>query len=205
MIGEAVRRHRTTAGLSMRELARRSGVSQPLLSMIENGKSAPSIVTLYRVAEALEVTPQELLGEPDVIDLVVVRRDEARVLAVGNGENPAVSRFLGGTRTRFEAYDFFDIRPGQDLGGQFVHEGVAFVIVIAGALRITFGDAEADEEAETVELRDGDCAYYRGSRPHRWEVAGRKRTRVVMLIDREGQPSDDSGAPVLHALRVSGE
>jgi transcriptional regulator with XRE-family HTH domain len=197
VIGDAIRRHRTDAALSMRELARRSGVSQPLLSMIENGKSAPSIVTLYRVAEALGVTPQELLGEPDAIDLVVVRRDDARVLPVGNGDNPAVTRFLGGTRTRFEAYDFFDVRPGQDLGGEFVHEGVAFVIVIAGSLEIAFADGES------VELAEGDCAYYRGSRPHRWTVVGRRRTRVVMLIDREVPASEEAAVPLLDAQRVT--
>ncbi len=191
-IGRAVRQARRAAGLTMRRLAERSGVSQPFLSMVENGRNTPSISVLYRLAAALDVTPQTLLGEPDELRATVVRKDEARVFRVGGEDDPdsALARFVGGTRRRFEAYDFFDVAPHQDLGGEFTHEGHAFLIVIHGSLRITFGD-------ESVDLFESDCIHYQGTRPHRWDVLGEQNARVLLVIDRagdeEGHGSRDGG------------
>jgi transcriptional regulator with XRE-family HTH domain len=41
LVGAATRARREAAGLSMRDLAARSGVSQPFLSQIENGQASP--------------------------------------------------------------------------------------------------------------------------------------------------------------------
>lgn len=195
-IGRAVKRARQAAGSTMRELAVLSGVSQPFLSMVENGRTTPSIAVLYRIAAALKVTPQELLGEPEDLVATVIRKDEARVFRVTGEEahtNSALVRFLGGTRHRFEAYDFFDVSPEQDLGGDFTHEGIAFLMVINGSLRITF------EGKDTVDLGEGDCIYYKGTRAHRWDVLGDNQARILLVIDRAGDDASQSAeqaAPV---------
>jgi transcriptional regulator with XRE-family HTH domain/mannose-6-phosphate isomerase-like protein (cupin superfamily) len=69
-LGPNIRARRTEHGLSLRELARRVGVSASALSQIENGHSRPSVDTLYELARQLGVTPDEIFfgptpGEPN--------------------------------------------------------------------------------------------------------------------------------------------
>lgn len=62
-IGEYIRKKRMERGLSARELARRSGVSQPYLSQLENGKNEnPSIEILKKLAKALNISYVELMA-----------------------------------------------------------------------------------------------------------------------------------------------
>ena len=61
-VGATIRERRLAAGLTLVELAERSGLSQPFLSQVENGRAHPSMESLYRIASALATTPQALFG-----------------------------------------------------------------------------------------------------------------------------------------------
>lgn len=63
-LGPNIRARRLEHGLSLRELARRVGVSASALSQIENGHSRPSVDTLYELARQLGVTPDEIFFGP---------------------------------------------------------------------------------------------------------------------------------------------
>ena len=54
-VGQRLRELREERDISMRELARRSNLSANALSMIERGLTSPSVSTLYKLSEALEV------------------------------------------------------------------------------------------------------------------------------------------------------
>ena len=54
-VGSRLRQLRQERGKSMRALARDSGLSTNALSMIERARTSPSVSTLYKIAEALEV------------------------------------------------------------------------------------------------------------------------------------------------------
>jgi transcriptional regulator with XRE-family HTH domain len=59
-LGERLKELRLSARLSLRELARQADVSPSLVSQIENGKSRPSVSTLYTFARLLDVSVDEL-------------------------------------------------------------------------------------------------------------------------------------------------
>ena len=61
LVGENVRRTRKLRGLTQEAFAEKSGFSQQYLSSLENGKRNPSVITLYEIAIALEVRPEDLL------------------------------------------------------------------------------------------------------------------------------------------------
>ena len=64
-IGSRLRANRTMRHLTLRELARRVGVSPSLISQIETGRSQPSVGTLYAIATELEVSVDDLLFDGD--------------------------------------------------------------------------------------------------------------------------------------------
>jgi transcriptional regulator with XRE-family HTH domain len=61
-LAERLKRARHKAGMSLREVSRQLGVSASFLSQIENGKSTPSVATLYSMAQLLGVTIDELFS-----------------------------------------------------------------------------------------------------------------------------------------------
>jgi transcriptional regulator with XRE-family HTH domain/quercetin dioxygenase-like cupin family protein len=67
-LGERLKDVRLKAGLTLRELARQANVSPSFVSQIENGKSQPSVATLYSFSRLLGVTVDELFDsrEPDM-------------------------------------------------------------------------------------------------------------------------------------------
>ena len=66
-IGTRVRAARTAAGISLRETARRIGVSPATLSAIENGRTGVSVPRLRTLAAELGTTVPRLIGEPDSV------------------------------------------------------------------------------------------------------------------------------------------
>jgi transcriptional regulator with XRE-family HTH domain len=88
-LGALIRAQRATAGLSLRDLAERTKVSNAYLSQIERGLHEPSISVLGAIATALDVGLDELLaragllvpaGEDDAGRVPLVRDTEAAIL-----------------------------------------------------------------------------------------------------------------------------
>ena len=67
-LGALIRARRQAAGLSLRALAERTGVSNAYLSQVERGRHEPSISVLKAIADALDVSPALLLARAGVLD-----------------------------------------------------------------------------------------------------------------------------------------
>lgn len=62
-LGREIRRHRKALGLSQELLAERAGLHRNYVGFLERGERNPSVTTLFRVAEALEVRAADLVAE----------------------------------------------------------------------------------------------------------------------------------------------
>lgn len=61
-IADNLKQHRTGQGMSQTELAKQSGVSQAQISHIETGeKKNPGVITIKKLADALQITVEELI------------------------------------------------------------------------------------------------------------------------------------------------
>src|SRR5919106_417805 len=78
-VGPRVRALREAMGLSLRDLAERSGVSAPMLSQVERGETSPTIAVAERIASGLELTLSQLLRLDEGTHVVVTRAGERRV------------------------------------------------------------------------------------------------------------------------------
>src|SRR3954449_10972220 len=77
-IGPRVRALREAMGLSLRDLAQRTGVSAPMLSQVERGETSPTLAVAARIANGLELTLSQLLRLDEADGVTVVRRSERR-------------------------------------------------------------------------------------------------------------------------------
>jgi transcriptional regulator with XRE-family HTH domain len=64
-IGRTLKLIRIEKGLSQGDIEKRTGLLRSYLSRVENGHTVPSLGTLTKIAQALQVNLSDLLGEPD--------------------------------------------------------------------------------------------------------------------------------------------
>jgi len=69
LFGARLREVRLKRGLSQQELAERVGIPQPHVSAMESGVKFPNLLTVLRLAVALECKVTELVGVFDKTDL----------------------------------------------------------------------------------------------------------------------------------------
>ncbi|MBM9468821.1 helix-turn-helix domain-containing protein [Nakamurella leprariae] len=198
-IGARVRTVREQAGLSMRALAERGGVSQPFLSQLERGLTSPSMATLYRLAAALGLPPGDLLpgaGAAEAGRVVLTPAGSGRTLAIGDAPDAALGRaLLLEPDEALEVLDY-DIAAGQQVGEWFAGPGPTCVYLLAGRLDIEFDPPTTLDGAAgmtdrlvapgTVRLRPGDFLTHPGAVPHRWSTVQGGAARVLLIARRTG-------------------
>ena len=67
-VGDYIREQRHTAQVSMRQLAKAAGVSNPYLSQIERGLRKPSAEILQQIAKALRISAEQLYVQAGILD-----------------------------------------------------------------------------------------------------------------------------------------
>ena len=173
-VGGRLRELREERGLSMRALARLSGLSANALSMIERGKASPSVSTLYKLADALEVPITTLFREqPEGSDVVFRKASErARVpFPRGLWEGLGGEEFLG----RVEPF-MLTLESGANSGPfTMEHSGHEFVLCLRGQL-------EYQVENNVFRLEPGDTLLFAANLKHRWRNPGKTVTNAVFVL-----------------------
>lgn len=186
LIGARVRALREARGLSMRALAQAAGVSQPFLSQVERGASAPSMVTTYRLADALAVAPGDLLPAPPRAETAtLVRADEGARMPVADRADSAVGRaLLFSDASALQVVEYV-VEPGEWLAEWFVSAGRSGVYVVSGALEV-----EVDGGA-TYTLGARDFLSFADGVRERWRVLGPGPAHVLLSVAMpQGQQTD---------------
>jgi transcriptional regulator with XRE-family HTH domain len=171
--GRTVRERRREQHLTMVELATRCELSQPFLSQIENGRAKPSMDSIYRIAHALDTTPQALFGDRAgaVAEPTVVRRDDPAVTVLDRGPESQVRLVLPGAAP-FHVLEF-DGLPAQ-FEQFWRHDGFEAIYVVAGRVEVSLDD-------ERITLEAGDFLSYPSSRAHSHRSLAGPGARIVLI------------------------
>ena len=176
-IAAQVRSLRASRGLTLEELAERSGVSRSMISLIERGESSPTAVLLERLAAGLNVPLASLFGTPHANPRPVARRtDQARwrdpeAVYVRRNVSPdgfpspiqiVEVEFPRGARVAFDT-GARDARVHQQ------------VWVLDGSIEVTVGD-------DRHELHKGDCLAFALDRPVTFHNRASKAARYAVVI-----------------------
>ena len=173
-IGSAIREARISAGLSATALAKAAQVSQPYISQLESGVASPSIQTLYRIANALHLSPQDLLPASADSGPIVVRSGAKAATPIDDRPEAAPASVLIGSPGKMIQAQLVEVTAGQDLGGYFEHDGEELLYLLSGELEVELTGSDP------VLVHPGDCVWYRSTTPHRWSaVSGQARILVI--------------------------
>lgn len=163
-VGGRLRTLRVARKLSQRELAKRAGVTNSTISLIESNQTNPSVGALKRILDGIPIGLAEFFAfQPDAPKKVFYRADELVEIGKGPisylqvGEN-LFGRALQILKERYE--------PGADSGRiPLIHEGEEGGVILSGRLEITVDD-------QRRVLSAGDAYYFDSRRPHRFRCVG---------------------------------
>ena len=175
-LGARARAERRRRRLSLVELAARAGVSRSMLSDVERGAKAPTVLVLDRIATGLGTSLARLLGEERGARVVVLRRGEHDVARDPSGwERTILSPVLPGVE--FELMRT-SIPAGVDAGAFSPHAPGSreYLAVERGTLRLTL-------DGTPYTLFAGDSIYYAGDCWHAF--ANRSSTTCVYYLAME--------------------
>lgn len=209
-VGQRIRGHREASGLSLRELARRLGISPSAISQIETGKSRPSVSTLYAIVSELGMSLDELFGDGPS---PAVRREPAppkpaprrRPSASKLLEDRLIQRAAARTGISLESgvrwdrltphadpdadflYVVYDVDGSSSRGERFIrHSGREYGLVLSGMLEVTVG-------GETHQLGPGDSICFESTAPHHLRNIGPEPAHGIWFV--VGRQSDPVEVP----------
>ena len=173
-VGQRLRLLRDERGISMRALARRSGLSANALSMIERSLTSPSVSTLNKLAMALEVPITAFFRQEPVREPVVFRKatERSRVPFLrGLIEGLGGESFAG----HVEAF-LLTLESGGSSGPHgMIHTGHELVFCMRGTL-------EYEVEDEHYVLEPGDSLIFASQLVHRWRNPGHSVANAIIVI-----------------------
>lgn len=171
-IGRRLRELRKMYGFSQRELAKRAGVTNGTISLIEQERISPSIGSLKKVLDGFPINMTDFL----TLDLTPNRKvfyGEKDMKEIAGGD-PISFKLLGkDTRGRAIQMMHESYKPGADTGEEMLaHSGEECGIVISGEMVLTVG-------GETRLLQVGEAYYFDSRLPHRFRNLGKVDCVIV--------------------------
>ncbi|MBB5157172.1 helix-turn-helix domain-containing protein [Saccharopolyspora phatthalungensis] len=165
-LGAGLRQARTSKGLSLRSVASAVGISASLLSQVENGKTQPSVSTLYALVTHLGISLDGLLRNPSSAPVEATRSPQP---VQRHEDSPRIEMTNGVTweRLAVAGYTFVDpllttYAPGgsSSANGKLMrHSGIEYGYLIRGELTLKL-------DFDTYVLRPGDSLCFESQRPH---------------------------------------
>lgn len=182
-IGAKMTTLRESLGLSVEELAERSGCDSATITSLESGETAPSLAPLIKLTRAMGVRLGTLLDDETELGPIVTRAGYAGAVSrLKDLETASDGGMLGffslasGKVSRHMEPFIVDVQPASagthDLSS---HEGEEFLYVLDGAIEVAYGKA-------AHVLGTGDSIYYDSIVPHQVRAAGPGPARIIAVV-----------------------
>ncbi|PCJ70215.1 MAG: XRE family transcriptional regulator [Rhodobiaceae bacterium] len=171
-VGRRLRELRKMYGFSQRQLAKRAGVTNGTISLVEQERISPSIGSLKKILDGFPINMTDFL----TLDMAPNRqvfytsKDQKEIA----GGDPISFKLLGkDTRGRAIQMMHETYKAGADTGEEMLaHSGEECGIVISGELVLTVG-------GETRLLLAGEAYYFDSRLPHRFRNLGKDECVIV--------------------------
>jgi transcriptional regulator with XRE-family HTH domain len=175
-IGGVIRRARKQQGLTLQQVAESSELSLSYLSQIERNLLNPSVGTLKRIAEALDLPAGKLMFASDSgasrVTVAVLRKGRRKMVSFP--QSSISYELLTPDLRRRASMLWLTAEPGAESGSPMTHEGEDVVVVLKGRLDVEVGGT-------WYELATGDSIYFNSELPHRWSNRGKVTAEAIWV------------------------
>jgi XRE family transcriptional regulator, regulator of sulfur utilization len=176
-VGSRIKALRDSMGLSLRDLADRSGVSAPMLSQVERGETSPTLAVAGRIAGGLDLSLSQLLRLDEAEHVVMVRAGDGRKRKRGGHRLEELTPPLPGQRADVSRHL---LDPGASTGGPSdppLHEPGAreTAVVLVGELTLVI-------DGGGHELAAGDAVTFDADLQHHFENRGADPAEFIAVV-----------------------
>ena len=174
-LGETVRLLRQRAGLSIQDVANKTGLSTGMISQLERARAMPSIRTLRLLGIALDVPISYFFESSDPADgqRYTVRKSNRRLLRL-TASGVVKEALTPEGKGQLELYEL-TLNPGASSGTDFLqHTGEKAGYILSGSLRLWL-----DNEAHVLEA--GDSFRFPSIVPHMFDNPTQQVARVIWV------------------------
>ncbi|WP_221563190.1 helix-turn-helix domain-containing protein [Alkalihalobacillus sp. TS-13] len=165
-IGKQIKSLRKTSKMTLKELAGHTGVSISFLSQVERGKSSVTLESLKKIADALDVNPSFFFSENRVREKSAMEHVSFHYEDLSCGIHDA---------------DFSPImvtlKPGENKGSAFSHNGYEFLFVIEGKLTV-------EVEGDRIELGEHQPFMFNARKAHYWYNFSERDVKFLVVTSR---------------------
>jgi transcriptional regulator with XRE-family HTH domain len=172
-VGFRLRLVRLRHQLSQRALAKRAGMAHATISLIESGRTSPSVSALKRILAGIPMTLAEFFSDelPPAKSNIFYRAAELTEISGGEGIS---YRQIGSASTGHVLQILFEsYKSGTDTGLVMLrHEGEEGGVILSGQIEVTVGES-------TRILNPGDAYYFNSRQPHRFRNVGSEPCTLV--------------------------
>jgi transcriptional regulator with XRE-family HTH domain len=177
-ISKNIKTLRQQKGITLQDLADRTGLTKGYLSKVERSKKAPPFSTVNRIAMALEVDVTFFFREE------AEKANDIRISFTKKGQSKAVETL--GTFYDYNYEALASNKPGKNMipyiietaleeKGVFQHEGEEFMYVLEGTHELVYN-------GKKYIMEEGDSVYFDASVPHSGRSLGKKRAKLLAVM-----------------------
>ncbi|ALA16304.1 transcriptional regulator with XRE-family HTH domain [Chelatococcus caeni] len=174
-LGKTVQRLRKAYNLSLSELAEQSGVAKSIISQIERNETNPTLATIWRLSQALDISIDRVLSSADDEPFIQKSsRADTPILVSDDGKMRLA--IIGWIKT-VEWLQWYDVQaePGAVLDSDSHQRGSV------ECLSVLEGEFEVEVGGVVQQARTGESLRYRCDRPHTVRCIGNAPGRAVMV------------------------
>ncbi|MEX1247777.1 MAG: cupin domain-containing protein [Anaerolineales bacterium] len=173
-VGRRLREIRVARKLSIRALAKLSGLNTNTLSLIENGRTSPSVSTLQQLAQGLQVSITEFFQTNQGNQKLVYQKKDQRPHVTF--EHSTMQDLAAGMPRLGAEPIIVTLEPGADSGEKpIVHTGREFVYCLEGNIAYTV-------DSERYLLAVGDSLIFEAYLPHHWKNMDPKPSTALVVL-----------------------
>jgi transcriptional regulator with XRE-family HTH domain len=172
-VGKQLRAMRKARRLSIRNLAEVSGLSVNTLSLIENGRTSPSVNTLSQLAQSLKVPITAFFDIEHKKKIVYQKVGERRQIVFSQGQLES----LGGDMPHMGSEPFITrLEPNASSGAEpIIYAGRQFIYCLEGNITYTI-------DGEIYPLTPGDSLIFDAYIPHSWQNTSLTSSRALLVL-----------------------
>ncbi|WP_299652718.1 XRE family transcriptional regulator [Methylobacterium sp.] len=175
-LGKTIQRLRKAYNLSLSELAEQSGVAKSIISQIERNETNPTLATIWRLSQALDVSIERVLATSDEEPFIEkTSRADTPILVSDDGK---VRLAIVGWIKTVEWLQWYEVvaDPGGQLDSDPHQRGSV------ESLTVTSGVLEVEVAGTTQRARAGETLRYRCDRPHTVRCVGAEPAKAIMVV-----------------------
>jgi transcriptional regulator with XRE-family HTH domain len=174
-LGKTIQRLRKAYNLSLSELAEQSGVAKSIISQIERNETNPTLATIWRLSQALDVSIDRVLATVD--DEPFIGKSSRADTPILVSEDGKLRLAIIGWIQTVEWLQWYDVtaEPGGVLESDPHQRGSV------ECLSVLQGEFEVEVGGTTQRARAGETLRYRCDRPHSVRCVGDASGHATMV------------------------